>query len=443
MRPPGKRGAAARSHNSGPSARQLRRRHPALRSVWWGAGFALVGTEVFEILVLMLTAVAYGAVLSVGALGFALRIMPLLLAPVITAALDRRPEQRAGFARLTVLARAAGIGLFGLALYTGAAPTWMLYVLVGTVAALDAAYLSATRATLPRLLRDETEPSALGRANSMLVVQWNTVQVLVPPVVIWILQLIGVEATTGIAVTALLVAFALLGHYVRAHRAGGGPAGATDKPQGPGPLAAFWQRLASGFRSIRGNAVARTVVVTSAAAQGAVFTFSVAVPQVVGTTDVTVPVGLVLSALAVGSIFGARWAARLEAHREQLTALLLTTAVLGTCLLGVALSQLLAVVAAAALVMGACAGVAAVARATLLQRAFREEQLGGVFVSAMVLGQVLMPFLPQVWETVADSAAIGWAFACLAALQLVALAVALWNLRGHSPVPRSDPEGAS
>jgi hypothetical protein len=407
---------------AGPGAHELRRRYPPLRSAWWGAGFALVGTETFEILVLMLTTVAYGAVLSVGALGFALRIAPMLLAPVVTAALDRRPERRAGFARMTVLARAAGIGLFGAVLFLPGAPHWALYVLVGAVAALDATYLAATRASMPRILRDAEEPGALGRANAMLVIQWNSVQILVPPLVIWVLQIADVPVTLGVAVCMLLVAFAVLGPYHRSYPA--------DPPAAAGTAAgSFWQRFTSGFRSIKADPIARAVVVAGAAGQGAIFTFSVTVPQVVGSTAGPHAVGFTLSALAVGSILGARFASRFEKAPSQFTALAATTAVLGGCLAVVAASVHVAVVISAALVMGACAGVATVVRTTLLQRRFTDAALGGVLVSAMVLGQVLMPFLPQIWDLLADRAAVAWAYASLVGVQLAALIAITAGLR--------------
>ncbi|MDA2810917.1 hypothetical protein O4J56_09745 [Nocardiopsis sp. RSe5-2] len=420
MRSPLRKAAsgADASGPAAPTARELRRRHPALRSAWWGAGFALTGTETFEVLVLMLTTAAYGAVLSVGALGFALRIAPMLLAPALTAALDRRPERRARFARLTVPARAVGIGLFAAVLLLPGAPSWILYVLVGAVSALDTAYLSATRATLPRILEDAEEPGVLGRANAMLVVQWNTLQILVPPAVVWVLQATGVSVVVAVAVALLLAAFALLGRYERAYPADAGPESASP----PDP---FWNRFTAGFRAIRGDAVARAVVVSGAAGQGAIFTFSVAVPQVVDPAEV----GITLSALAVGSIVGARLASRAERPAAQYAALAGATAALGGSLAAFALSAHPAVVLSAALAAGACAGAAAVARTTLLQRRFADARLGGVVVSAMVLGQVLMPFLPQAWDLIAERAAAGWAFVLLAALQFAALAFIALGLR--------------
>ncbi len=418
------------------TAREVRRDTPALRHLWWGAGAALVGTEVLDVVALMLTTAAYGALLSAGALGVALRLAPLVLAPVLTAALDRRPEQRASFARASVLARAAGLGLFALVVAVDA-PSWAAYVTVAVVAGLDAAYLSATRATLPRILRreDGTTPD-LGQANSMLVVQWNAVQMVAPPLVVLALDHLAVPTVLALGAAALLAAWALLGEYVRAHLAAGSAAGA------PAASSRFRDRLVNGFTAVRADPVARAVVVVAAATQGVVFAFSVTLPQVTAVPGALVTTGVALSAMAVGSVLGARAVAAVTTPAAHARTLLAATATVALAVALVAVDPGPATALPAALLVGAGAGAGAVPRATLVQSRFRDEQLGGAVVATMVLGQVLMPVLPALWEQVADLAGQRWAYVALAALPVLALLHAVPTLLAQlRPSPTARQEG--
>lgn len=416
-----------------PTGRALRQSIPALRPVWWGAGFALVGTEAFEVVVLMLTTAAYGSILSVGALGVALRLAPMVVGPLLVAALDRQPTQRARFARASVLARAVALAVFATLVMTDSTSAWLTYPVVALVAALDSVYLSATRATLPRIIGDRPDGSqALVGANSMLVVQWNTVQVLVPPVAVWFLSFTTAPLTIAASVGLLLAAFVILGDYV--HRASGALPSASGSYSG----ATFTRRLTSGFVAIRHDAVARALVVTAAAGQGAVFAFSLALPTVSVDGATTLPVGVALSAMAVGSILGARWAGSFDTQRTQIRALFGATCVLAASFAAAAAAPSFLVMVAIAFAVGAAAGVAAVPRSTLLQSRFDEARLGAVAIAGMVLGQVLMPILPALWDAVRNARGVSYAFVMLAALQIVALVAAAATLRS----PRRRDPGA-
>lgn len=356
------------------SARELRRDTPALRALWWGAGMALAGTEVLEVAALLLTTAAYGALLSTGALGAALRLAPLVLAPVLVAALDRRPERRASFARASVLARAVGVGALALVVVLDA-PAWTAYVTIGLVAALDTAYLSATRATLPRILRreDGTAPD-LGRANSMLVVQWNTVQMIAPPLIVWVLGHVDIPTVLAVGAAILAAAWVVLGEYVRAYVAGA-PAGDEAPPHKP----SFGARLVAGFADVRADPVARVVVLTAATTQGVVFTFSVALPHLTAAPGIPVTTGLALSAMAVGSVLGARAVAGARDPVAHGRVLLVATAAMALVLAVVAAAPtaMTAIVGGAGL--GAAAGAGAVPRATLVQSRFADQRLGGAW----------------------------------------------------------------
>lgn len=403
---------------------RLRDHTSAIRSLLAGSLITLTGTEVFEIVVLMLTTVAYGALLSTGVLGVAMRLAPMVLSPVITAALDRTPARRAQFARATVLARAVAIGAFAVLLAFDAPPVWAAYILIALIAALDASYLSAVRATIPQVLgASEAREAHLSDATSRLVAQWNGVQIIVPPAVFLLLELFGAPSLLALAAGMLLAGFVVLGELAR--RAIAADSGAA--PTGAGST--MWERLTSGFRTVAAEPVARSVAVLGAASQGTLFAFSLAVPVTVAGRAPDVVVGMTLAAMAVGSLVSARWAARFTTRAARLGAMLGAGLLQAVVLAGLAPFVVPGAVGvalvAAGLLLGVAAGVGAVGRGTLLQSEFDAARLGGLVVTVAVLGQVLMPVLPGVWEYVADGqGGIPTAFLLLAGVQVVGLLVA-------------------
>ncbi|WP_129590730.1 hypothetical protein [Sanguibacter massiliensis] len=422
---------------------RLRDHSPAVRALLAGSLVSLVGTEIFEITALMLTTAAYGALLSTGALGVAMRLAPMVLSPVITAALDRSPERRASFARLTVLVRGVAIGLFAGLLALSSPPTWAAYALIAAIAALDTANLSSVRATIPQLVTDgQGRDARLSDATSRLIAQWNGVQILVPPVVVAVLAWLDLPAMAIIAAAMLLAAFAMLGAPVRL-------TAATSWP--PSPETTMLGRLRSGFQVVALHPVARSVTVLGAVSGATVFTFSLAVPVVVVGRAPQIAVGAALGAMAVGSLVSARWAARFSTRAQrlramfgaatlQLVVLLAMSGATSPRVVGVALVL-------AALLTGAAAGVLAVSRSTLLQSEFEASVLGGLFVTVTALSQVLMPVLPWVWESMAaGSGGLPRAFVILAAVQGVGTVIALADLWRHdraSAAADGSAEGAS
>lgn len=411
---------------------RLRDHSPALRALLAGSLVSLVGTEVFEIVALMLTTAAYGALLSTGALGVAMRLAPMVLSPVITAALDRAPERRASFARITVLVRGIAIGLFAGLLALASPPTWVAYTLISVIAALDMAYLSSARATIPQLItNDEGRNAYLSDATSRLIAQWNSVQILVPPVAIAALVWLDPPVIAVAAAGFLLAAFAILGGPVRM-------SAATNWP--PSPETTMFYRLKSGFRVVAVHPVARSVTVLGAVSGATVFTFSLAIPVVViAGRAPEVTVGVALGAMAVGSLVSARWASKFDTRALRLRAMFGAASLQLVGLVVMSFATAPGVVGVAivlvSLVTGAAAGVLAVSRSTLLQSEFETSVLGGLFVTVTAVSQVLMPVLPWVWERVAgNSGGLSRAFFFLAVVQGVGILIALLDMWRHDRV---------
>lgn len=403
-----------------PRPRDLRREHAGLRALWQASACSLTGSEAYDATLLLLTTSAYGSVLAVGPLGLALRIGPLLLAPAAAVLLDRRPGRKARLARSTTLFRAVLVLGFAAAVPLGGSVSLALYGIIVAIETLDTVFLAGVRATIPRLLADDTG----GRrrvANSMLTSQWSAIQIVVPSLTI---ALVGIVRPSLVFITdavTFTLAFFLLGRYVRDVEAtyDESPPEATDttKPS-------YLESLRDGFIGAWRDPITRAGLVLAAVGQGIMFTLLLALPviaQADGFPKWTVGVGL--STLAVGALVGARLAAKLTVAEGRILVLDPLVRILG--LLGFAVGGHVAIILAACLVTGVAVGVSSVARLTLIQGRFGEGALGRVMTLAGVSTQALMPVLPWVWDGTRHTVGPHLAFLILAGVLLATAVVAM------------------
>ena len=383
-------------------ARELRRRYSGLRSLWRASACSLTGTEAYDVVLLLLTTAAFGSVLSVGLLGIALRLSPVLIGPLVSTVLDRHPRQRAEFVRNASAARGVLVAVFAVVLWLSPGATPLLYTVIVLVSALDAVFLAGMRASMPRLFTGDSHAdraatgSRLAAANSMLITQWSAMQVLVPPVTVALLDLVDPVVIIALNAVTFLLSYGLLIGYVRAVRASY-DAAAGD---GVGPARqSYWTSLGTGFGTAFRDPVTRWVLLIAAVGQGIMFALLLALPTLADQRGLgTWTVGVGLAALALGALAGARFAARLAGATGQARMLLADPLLRMLSLLAFALAGHAVIALLGCLLMGLTAGASNVARTTLIQRRFADALLGRVLMIAGVSNQVLMPVMPLLWD---------------------------------------------
>lgn len=403
---------------------ELRRRWPGLRPLWRANACSLTGTETYDLVLLMFTTPAYAEVLAVGPLGLALRLGPAVLGPIVSAALDRRPRNRARFIRYITLARALLVAVFAASLYALPGVSLVLYALILAISTLDAIFLAGVRATVPRLFTSDPQKSHLAGANSMLISQWTTIQIAVPSAAVVLLEVVDPTVVVLATSALFILSYTQLASYVKAVEAT--YTGTTTEQAKPG----LWVSLRTGVTTVWADAVSRAVLVMTSVGQGVMFTLLMALPVVASARGLGGwAVGVGLGTLSAGALVGAKLGGRLVDQGLQVRMLVADPLLRVASLVIFALAAHPVPMLGACLLMGFTAGGANVAKTSLLQNRFHDDVLGRVLVLAAVVNQALMPVMPVVWDAARQRLGLAGGFGVMAGALVVAVVAALFSSR--------------
>jgi MFS family permease len=339
---------------------------------FWGADagcLVALGVYAFDI----------GGATAVGLMGLARTVPAALLSPVLAGLLDSHPRERvmiAGLAARAILSVMVMMALFA------AWPTWAVFVLAATDAAVSSTYWPAQNALIPDLAQSPEEMTAANVATSTV----EGIAVLVgPAVAAAVLALAKPPWVFACGAAALLLA-TLAALRIQM------PEDTRPVPRGAHSLSKFGNSVIGGLRALKADPHSRLVVGLFAS-----FNFvrgTVATLVVVTALDLfglgNSGVGLLSAASGAGALVGGFGSLPLVGKRALAVPLGLSMIVAGAMLFGPGLYPVMAIGVLCLFAHGIANPVADVAVITLLQRLVPGEVLGRVF--GVVEGLYFGPF---------------------------------------------------
>jgi len=406
----------------------------ASRRVKVAYAVSVTGSEAQDFTMLLLTTAAYGAVLSVGWLGFSMTIGALLLGPALAALQDRRPSARGVLMRRIDTARAALTVLISVILLIDSGLVVVIYSTVLTLTVLEVTFQAALRSSLPLLVRDEQDETvAITKLNSNLMSQWALVQVLVPPILAvlmtvaepWMVVLFN--AFTFAMSSALLRRYAA--HITACYEDG------EELPDQAGPqtfsgaVSNFWIDAHDGFRVVAADRPVAAMLVSYSLLNAIVFAVVLSIPTLLANGDGVheLATGLAFASLSFGALVGARLSARERLAHRPFSVISAVPFLRALALIAVALIGARLIVAMPLFVLGVSIGLGSVARLSFVQGRFADEMMGRVMSLYAVANQLLMPVAALGgtfairWVGLSESYALFGAIVALTGLGLVAV----------------------
>jgi MFS family permease len=352
---------------------------------------------------------AFAAVTLVGRL-------PWLLVALPAGALADRLDRRATMRRVDV-GRLLVIGLLAAAVAAGREELWVLYVVAFTLGVGETLHDTAAQSLLPNVV----EPAQLSHANSrQFAVELTANQFVGPPLggLIAAASLAGAlgasAAGYGLAAIALTL---LVGRF---------------RPARVSTTTTLRQDVADGVRYLAGHRLLRTLALCVGISNlASTATFSVlplyaVEPGPMGLT--AAGFGLLLAALAVGSLAGSFLVAPMERRLGRVPALVLAMSTFPLLALAPALTANVAVVASAFAVASAFNIGWNVITVSLRQRIVPDHLLGRVNAGYRLVAWGMMPIGAALGGLVGRSAGITAVFWISAALSAACVPILLTNL---------------
>lgn len=368
----------------------------ACRRLQLAHGVSVTGSEAQDFALLMLTTAAYGAVLSVGWLGFAMTIGALLLGPALATIQDRRPSQRGVLMYRIDAARAVLTLLICLTLVVAKGPVIVIYGVVVVLTISEVLFQAALRSSLPMLVRnDEDNANTVSRLNSSLLSHWAAVQVLVPPTFVALLTFAEVwmvilfNALTFAVSSSLLRAYALRIQLCYETQS----VASNTAQTAVAATGAFWADVRQGIRVVVADRPVAAAMVVYAFTNAIGFAVLLSIPTLLTTSSGVdeLAIGLAFASLSLGALVGA-WAARHEAISHRPLHFLLAAPFLRAgALVGVSIIGSNAFVAGPLFLFGVAIGLSNVARLSFVQGRFHDEVLGRVMSLYAAANQLLLP----------------------------------------------------
>lgn len=315
-------------------------RNPHYRRWLIGGTISLLGDQFYLValpwLVLQQTgsALAMGAILMTGAIP---RALLMLLGGVISDRLSARKIMMA-----TATARTICVTVIGVLVWLRVLRTWELYALAFAFGVADAFAAPAQTAYMPSLLKREQ----LVAASSVSQSAGQLTTIVGPVPAGFVIQTLGVAWAFFLDAISFLFIIGALWKL-------------PDPPKSSAARKAMWHSIAEGFAYVGKDVPLRSLMLLAA-----IMNFCISGPVLIGLAYLTktrfgspAAYGIVISAVAAGSLLGALLAGVWKIRRRGVM-ILLVSAVLGLCLGSIGLLGRVWSVAGVLLVMGAMAGMA-------------------------------------------------------------------------------------
>ncbi|CAN5787795.1 MFS transporter [soil metagenome] len=346
---------------------------------------------------------AFAAVTLVGRL-------PWLLVALPAGAMSDRLDRRTTMTRVNVL-RVGLIGALAVAVAAGTQELWMLYLVAFALGVGETFYDTSAQSIVPSLVPDSRR---LERANSRLYAVELTANQFVGPalggVVAGLTLTGGLSASAGAYLLAAIVLTTIAGNY---------------RPAAPAAKARLHTDIADGVRYLAHHKLLRALAICvgvsnlASTAMFAVFPLFAVEPGPMGLDGAGF--GLLLSAIAAGSVAGSFVVDRVVRRLGQRRALLMAMAGFPLMPLVPALTSNVLWVAAAFIVSAAIGIGWNVITVSLRQRIVPDHLLGRVNAGYRLLAWGTMPIGAAVGGVVADRfglTAVFWTSAVLGAMCL-------------------------
>ncbi len=330
--------------------------------------------------------------------------LPWLLFALPAGALADRLDRRRTMA-LVNLGRAAAIGGLAALVATDHEGLWALYLLAFALGIGETLFDTAAQSILPRVVEGDELP----KANSRLyAIELTANQFVGPPVGGLVVAVSATAALAGSSIAYVLAAVVLatlVGDF---------------RPVRTGPATSMRADVVEGVRYLAGHRVL-AVLALSAGLSNLALTSMMAVlalyvvdPGPVGLSEAGF--GLLITALAAGSLAASAFVAPLTRALGRVRSLLLASALFPMLSLTPALSSNVWPIATAAVVTGVAAVVWNVTTVTLRQRIVPDHLLGRVNAGYRLVGWGTMPIGAALGGVLGDSIGLRGVFWVSAAL---------------------------
>jgi MFS family permease len=314
-------------------------RNPQYRLWLIGGTISLLGDQFYLValpwLVLQHTgsAVAMGAIMMTGAIP---RALLMLIGGAVS---DRMSARKVMMA--TATARTLFVTVIGVLVWLRILRTWELYALAAAFGVADAFAVPAQTAYMPSLLKREQ----LVAASSVSQSTGQLTTILGPVPAGFVIQTLGVAWAFFVDAISFLFIIGALWKL-------------PDPPKSQTARKAMWHSIAEGIAYVGKDVPLRSLMLLAT-----IMNFCIAGPVSIGLAYLTntrfgspAAYGVVISAVAAGSLLGALLAGVWKMHRRGVM-ILLASAVLGLCLGSIGVMGRVWTIASVLLVMGATAGM--------------------------------------------------------------------------------------
>jgi MFS family permease len=352
-------------------------RHRDFRLLWTGELLSETGSNITLVAVYIQVYRLTGSALAVGAIGL-VQLIPLMVGALFGGPLIDRHDRR----RLLLIGQIVQAG--GSAVLLGAAlmdptPVVLVYVGAALIAGLSGFSLATRSAMTPALVPTDRLPSALALNQAM----WTTAQIVGPAIGGIIVAGLGL----GWAYAIDVVSFAATITAVVLMR----PHPPLETPEGADGDLGGWQRLADGFRFLRGRRVLQSTFIVDLIAM--IFGMPRSLFPILAATQFHAgaeTVGLLFSAVSAGGLLGALTSGWVHRVTRQGLAIIVAITIWGVSIAAFGLSGDVLVLALACLaVAGGADVVSAVFRSTILQDTVPDDlrgRLSGIHITVVAGG---------------------------------------------------------
>jgi MFS family permease len=362
-------------------------RYRDFRLLWTGELLSEIGSNITLVAVYIQVYRLTGSALAVGAIGL-VQLVPLMLGALFGGPLIDRHDRRRLLLIGQIVQAGGSLVLLGAAL-VHPTPVVLVYLGAALIAGLSGFSLATRSAMTPTLVPTERLPSALALNQAM----WTTAQIVGPAIGGVIVAGIGLGWAYGIDVVsfgATITAVLLMA-----------PHPPLETPEGDDGDLGGWQRLADGFRFLKGRKVLQSTFIVDLIAMifgmpRSLFPILAATQFASGAlvlglhlSDAEI-VGLLFSAVSAGGLIGALTSGWVHRVRRQGLAIIVAITCWGLAIIAFGLSGDLLVLAVSCLaVAGGADVVSAVFRSTILQDTVPDDlrgRLSGIHITVVAGG---------------------------------------------------------
>ncbi len=405
-------------------------RHRDFRLLWVGEILSETGSSITLVAVYIQVYRLTGSAAAVGAIGL-VQLVPLMVGSLFGGPLIDRHDRRR-LLRIAQIAQASGSALLLAGALMDPTPVAIVYVGAAIIAGLSGFALATRAAMTPSLVPRDRLPSAL----ALNQVMYQTALIVGPAVGGVIVASAGLGWAYAIDVVsfgATITTVSMMGPH---------PPLRDEHPDAP--ELGGWQRLADGFRFLRGRRVLQSTFVVDLIAMifgmpRALFPI-LAVVQFHGGAE---EVGVLFSAVAFGALLGALTTGWVHRVRRQGLAIIVSVALWGCAIAAFGLSgDLIGVAVLCLAVAGGADVVSAVFRSTILQDTVPDDlrgRLSGINIAVVAggprIGDVEAGFVAAVFNPMVSVVSGG--VLCVVGVGLLAVLVPELTRyqRGGAPSP--------